>query len=176
MTNRHHITFSATHHVPKWRPRKKRKYENRLDWIYTCSLFFFKSLRNTLFNIIKVLVKVRNKVMVRARDKVRFRAGIQGWNVYYRGSVIALDSSHNPPRTIRTPKVSFRVPQERRGTWQNVDMLRLGSENALVYLSRKFSPKILIFELETSKKSKRFLHIHFSFWRRRYIKWLKKKE
>lgn len=76
----------------------------------------FTLLGKTLFNVIKVVVKLRNKVMVRVREKVRFRAGIQGWNVYYRGTVIPLDFCHNPARTIRTRKVNFRVPRERHGT------------------------------------------------------------
>lgn len=70
-------------------------------------------LKKTLFNVIKVLVKVRNEVMV--RDKVRFRAGIHGWNVYYRGSVIPLDFIHNPAHSTTTRKVTFHVPLERHG-------------------------------------------------------------
>lgn len=56
---------------------------------------------------------------------------VVGLALYYHGTVIPLEFSHNPGRTIRTQKVTFRVPHERRGTWQNVSMLRPGSENAL---------------------------------------------
>lgn len=71
--------------------------------IYVCMLILLQSLWKTLFNVIKVLVKVR--------DKVRVRARIHSWNMYYRRSVILLNFTHNPARSIRTNH-HYITPQE----------------------------------------------------------------
>lgn len=47
------------------------------------------------------------------------------------GSVIRLDSIHNPERNIGTWEVTFRITMRPLRTWQIVGMLRIGNENAL---------------------------------------------
>uniref|UniRef100_A0A3Q4GQZ4 Rho guanine nucleotide exchange factor (GEF) 28a n=1 Tax=Neolamprologus brichardi TaxID=32507 RepID=A0A3Q4GQZ4_NEOBR len=68
----------------------------------------------------------------------------QGWNVYYRGSVIALDFSHNPPRTIRTPKASFCIPQERHSYIHSdisADSVEYEAESWSLTVEHKFCKK-----------------------------------
>lgn len=54
-------------------------------------------------------------MLVKVKDKVMVRVGKHAWNAHYPGTVIPLDFTHNPARSIRTWKVTFHVPQERLG-------------------------------------------------------------
>lgn len=52
-------------------------------------------------------------IKINISSKTRGDFSQQGWNVYYRGGVIALHFSHNPPRTIKTPMVSFAAGRDK---------------------------------------------------------------
>lgn len=52
-------------------------------------------------------------IKINTSSKTRGDFSQQGWNVYYRGGVIALHFSHNPPRTIETPMVSFAAGRDK---------------------------------------------------------------
>lgn len=52
-------------------------------------------------------------IKINISSKTRGDFSQQGWNIYYRGGVIALHFSHNPPRTIKTPMVSFAAGRDK---------------------------------------------------------------
>lgn len=133
-------------------------------------VYFYKKIcsKDTVDSLIK-MVSYWNVLFTKHRNKeVLSNSGCQihGWNFYYRGTVVLLDFIHNPVRSIGTRKVVFRVPMEYLGMWQIVSILRLGSENDLIFIKScktTWGPGCTIFFLWEVTHLKCLLQLFFYF-------------